>query len=111
MGKMQQKRKSNEQVAMPSDPIICPFCGARSRYEKFCSSCGAKFNKEVLAHTVRESRDSRSDYIGPFKTKTAKILLWIFMGLMVLAFVLKNLFLFLQQKIPRHFYKYIMMRE
>lgn len=88
MGKMQQKRKLNEEVAMPSDPIICPFCGARSRYEKFCSSCGAKFNKEVLAHTVRESRDSRSDYIGPFKTKTAKILLWIFMGLMVLAFVL-----------------------
>lgn len=89
MGKMQQKKKTNKQAeTMPSDPIICPFCGARSRYEKFCSGCGAKFNKEVLSHTVRESNDGRSDYIGPFKTKTAKILLWIFMGLMVLAFVI-----------------------
>lgn len=73
---------------MPANPIICPFCGARSRSEKHCSSCGAKFNREVLAHTVRESDDNRSDRIGPFSTKTAKRLLWGFMIVMVGVFIL-----------------------
>lgn len=79
-----QKRRDS---SMPENPIICPFCGARSRSEKHCTSCSAKFNREVLAHAVRESDDYRSDRIGPFSTKTAKRLLWVFMILMVVAFV------------------------
>lgn len=83
------KKKEEQQTAQngPKDPIICPFCGRASKSEKHCSACGAKFNKEVLAHAFRESKDPRTDMIGPFTMKTAKRLLWGFMILMIVAFV------------------------
>ena len=73
---------------MPENPIICPFCGNKSKKEKFCSSCGAKFNKEVLSIASREKDDARSDKIGPFSTKTAKYLLYGFIAVMIIVFIL-----------------------
>ncbi len=85
MGLFNSKQQADD---MPENPIICPFCGNRSRNEKFCSSCGAKFNKEVLKIASREKNDDRSDRIGPFSTKTAKYLLYGLMGVLIIVFIL-----------------------
>ncbi len=72
---------------MPENPIVCPFCGNRSTSEKFCSSCGAKFTREVLQVASREKDDTRDDRIGPFSTKTAKRLLWVLIIVLVALFI------------------------
>ena len=81
------KKQPDDVPPMPENPIVCPFCGNRSRNEKFCSSCGAKFTKEVLSIASREKNDQRSDRIGPFSMKTAKRLLWVFIIALIALFI------------------------
>ena len=66
------KRKHDE--AMPENPIVCPFCGNPSRSEKYCSSCGVKFTKEVKSVAFRVKEDPRKGGIGPFSQRTANII-------------------------------------
>lgn len=67
--------------------MICPFCGRESASEDHCTKCHALFNKEVRKIAYEPDSDPRSDMIGPFTTKQAKILAWIIMGLLLVAFV------------------------
>lgn len=71
--------------------IVCPFCGRPSRSTELCTRCGALFNKEVRSIAFMEQDDPRPDRIGPFTTRTAKILLWIGIAILILLFaVLTN---------------------
>lgn len=66
--------------------MVCPFCGRESKSDKYCTRCNVTFNDEVRA--IAHDENPGSDRIGPFSMKTAKIILWIFMGLLIVAFVL-----------------------
>lgn len=65
--------------------MICPFCGKTSESDRRCSKCRVEFNDEIRAIAFEE--DTRSDRIGPVSTRTAKIVLWAFMALLLVAFV------------------------
>ncbi|MDO4289906.1 MAG: hypothetical protein Q4C41_01585 [Eggerthellaceae bacterium] len=68
--------------------IICPFCGNVSTSKEFCTRCHTLFNKTVLKAAFTPENDPRSDYVGPFSTKTAKRLLYVgIVVLLVLFFV------------------------
>ncbi len=67
--------------------MICPFCGRESQSEEHCTKCYALFNKEVRRIACDSENDPRSDMIGPFTSKQAKILAWTIMGLLIVAFV------------------------
>ncbi|CAK7003335.1 MAG: hypothetical protein PEGG_00101 [Paraeggerthella hongkongensis] len=67
--------------------MICPFCGRESQSEEHCTKCYALFNKEVRSIAYDSENDPRSDMIGPFTSKQAKILAWTIMGLLIVAFV------------------------
>ncbi|MEG2007117.1 MAG: hypothetical protein RRX88_06855 [Raoultibacter sp.] len=66
--------------------MICPFCGRESQSDQYCTKCQVAFNDEI--RSIAAKTDTRSDRIGPLSTKTAKIILWVFMGLLIVAFVL-----------------------
>ncbi len=67
--------------------IICPFCGRESASRDHCTKCHSRFNKEILSVAYTADEDPRSDRIGPVSTKTAKILGWVLLGLLLIAFV------------------------
>lgn len=68
--------------------IICPFCGRESASEDHCTRCHTRFNKEIRSIAYDAESDPRSDRIGPLSTKAAKILCWVVLGLLLVAFVL-----------------------
>ncbi|MDJ1650455.1 MULTISPECIES: hypothetical protein [Gordonibacter] len=68
--------------------VICPFCGKTSQAEDHCTKCRTRFTKEVRAVAFTEENDPRSDRIGPVSTKTAKIIGWAVLALLLVAFVL-----------------------
>lgn len=65
--------------------MICPFCGKVSDSSEHCTRCHVEFNDEIRAVALKE--DTRSDRVGPVSTKTAKIMLWAFMALLLVAFI------------------------
>lgn len=68
--------------------LICPFCGRESTSENHCTKCHVRFTKEIRAVAFSAESDPRNDFIGPFSTKTAKIIGWVLLGLLLIAFVL-----------------------
>lgn len=67
--------------------IICPFCGAVSASDEYCTKCHVIFNNTIRSIAYTEDNDPRSDRIGPLSTKAAKRLLAVFMVALVVAFV------------------------
>lgn len=67
--------------------IICPFCGRESATDDQCTKCHTRFTKEIRAVAYSVDNDPRSDRIGPVSTKTAKILGWVLLGVLLVAFV------------------------
>lgn len=85
-GAARRKQEQQEQLD-EADVIICPFCGKESRSREYCSKCNTRLTKEALEVAYTRDNDPRGDMIGPFTTKVAKRLLWVFIGLLIIAFV------------------------
>lgn len=56
-----------------------------SESEERCTKCRVAFDDEI--RSIALSEDTRSDSIGPLSLKAAKVLLWVFMALLLVAFV------------------------
>lgn len=80
----EQRRRSG----MPDNPIVCPFCGNRSKSEKYCTSCGTKFTKEVKAIAYREKDDPRPDGLGRFTRGQANAIIGVVIGILIALFVI-----------------------
>lgn len=73
---------------MPDNPIVCPFCGNKSKSEKFCSVCGTKFTKEVRAVAYREKDDPRPDGLGRLTSTQAHIVTAVAVAILIALFVI-----------------------
>lgn len=67
--------------------IICPFCGRESASDVRCTKCHARLDREARSLAYSTENDPRSDRVGPISTKTARIICWIVLGLLLVAFV------------------------
>ena len=52
------------------------------------TKCHTRFTKEIRAAAFTVDNDPRSDYVGPVTTKVAKVICWVVLGLLLVAFVL-----------------------
>ena len=64
--------------------MLCPFCGRETLAGEFCEKCGTRFTKDVKRIMWEES--PVEDKIGPVSTKTAKVLLYVVILLLLIAF-------------------------
>lgn len=67
--------------------LICPFCGKESKSDDHCTNCHVRFNKEIRSIAATPETDTRSDSVGPFSLKTAKVLLVVGMVVLLVLFV------------------------